>query len=61
MSVRGLEVYLFSFLLNLHLFAGKARIVEANELNKNESQPIPSGNILLLMWLEALHLNMEGV
>lgn len=35
--------------------------MEGTELNKNKSQPTTNGNILLLMWLEALHLNMEGV
>lgn len=52
---------MFSLPLNLHLFVGKARIVEGTEPNKNKSQPITNGNILLLMWLEALHLNVEGV
>lgn len=61
MSVWGLEEYLFSFPLNLHLFAAKARIVEGIKLNKNNSQPIPNGNNLLLMWLEGLHLNIKGV
>lgn len=61
MSVWGLEEYLFSFSLNLHLFAGKARIVEGTELNKNKSRLITNGNILLLMWLEALHFTMGGV
>lgn len=61
MSVWGLEEYLFSFPLNLHLFAGRARIVEGIQLNKNNSQPISNGNKLLLMWLEGLHLNIEGV
>jgi len=56
-----LEEYLFSFPLNFHLFAGKARNVEGIELNKNKPQLIIDGNILLLLWLEALHLNVEGV
>lgn len=61
MSVWELEEYLFSFPLNLHLFAGKARIVEGIKLNKSNSQPISNGNNLSLMWLEGLHLNIEGV
>lgn len=52
---------MFSFPLNFHLFAGKATVVEGIELNKNKSQLITNGNILLLLWLEALHLIVEGI
>lgn len=41
----GLEEYLFSYPLHLHLFpAGKAGIMEGAELNKNTSQLIANGS-----------------